>query len=58
MIKMLLAFIVFWVAFFVGIDAFQKMTGKEKWQLTKMLGYAAACAFVTIMFLVGIVIVF
>lgn len=58
MIKMLFAFLFFSVAFAIGIEAFRRLSGKEKWQVVKLLGYASVCAFVTIMFLSGIVILF
>lgn len=58
MIKMLAVFVLFWTAFAIGIDLFRKLSGKEKWELAKLIGYASLCALITIFFLSGIVILF
>ena len=58
MIKILMIFaIVFFVVFF-GIDLLRRLTGAEKWQLTKMLGYATLCSVITIAALSAFVLLF
>ena len=58
MIRMVLVFALVFVAFWIGILAFRNLTGKEKWELTKTIGYAIICAVLTMLVLVGIVIIF
>lgn len=58
MFKILLAFIFIFGIFFIGIRAVRAMTDKELWSMTKLLTYSAACAIITIGFLVGIVVLF
>jgi hypothetical protein len=58
MIKIVLIFaVVFFVVFF-GIDLLRRLTGAEKWQLTKMLGYATLCSVITLAVLSAIVLLF
>jgi hypothetical protein len=58
MIKIVLIFaVVFFVVFF-GIDLLRRLTGAEKWQLTKMLGYATLCSVITLAALSAIVLLF
>lgn len=58
MIKMILAFILFSLVFYFGIEYFRKLTKKEKWTLTKNLGYAILCSVLAIIFLSLIVFLF
>lgn len=58
MIKILLAFILAFAVCYFGIDGYRKLTGKEKWALTKLIGYSIICATLAICFLVAIVILF
>jgi hypothetical protein len=58
MIKIVLGFLLVFAAFFVGINAVRSMTGKEKWQLTKLIGYSILCAVLTTAALIGFYITF
>jgi hypothetical protein len=58
MIKIVLGFVLMFVAFFVGIQAVRGLTGREKWQLTKLIGYSIMCAVLTTVALVGFVLLF
>jgi hypothetical protein len=51
-------FVLLFGAFWIGISAFRTLTGKEKWELTKIVVYATICAVLTLLVLVGIVILF
>jgi hypothetical protein len=58
MIKVLLAFVVLFILFFMGITFARNMTGKEALALTKMLGYSILCSLLTIAVLISIVVLF
>jgi hypothetical protein len=58
MIKVLLAFIVIFILFFMGIQFARNMTGKQALALTKMLGYSILCSLLTIAVLISIVVIF
>jgi hypothetical protein len=58
MIKIVLGFVLVFVAFFVGIQAVRGLTGREKWQLTKLIGYSIMCAVLTTAALAGFVLLF
>jgi hypothetical protein len=58
MIKIVLGFVLVFVAFFVGIQTVRGLTGREKWQLTKLIGYSIMCAVLTTAALVGFVLLF
>ena len=58
MIQILFMFGLLFGAFWIGISAFRKLTGLEKWELTKIVVYAILCAVLSILVLVGIVIIF
>jgi hypothetical protein len=58
MIKMLVSFLSLFAIFFFGIEIFRKLSGKEKWVLTKTLGYSIVCAVLTILALTAVVLVF
>lgn len=58
MIRMLLVFAVVFGLFYFGIFAVREMTGKEKWALTKMIGYCTLCTVLTLVLLSTIVILF
>lgn len=58
MINLILIFaVVFFVVFF-GIDLLRRMSGAEKWQLTKVLGYATLCSVITLAVLSALVLLF
>lgn len=58
MIRVILAFVVVFGLFFFGIRAVRDMTGKERWELTKLLTYSAFCAILTLGFLIALVVLF
>lgn len=58
MIKIIFAFVVLCILFFLGIKLAQKMTGKEALALTKIVGYSILCAVLSMAVLSGIVILF
>ena len=58
MAKMIIAFVSIFIIFFFGIDIFRKMTKKEKYSLTKWLGYSISCSLLTILFVATIVLLF
>lgn len=58
MIRMLIVFFGLTGAFMVGIAAFRALSGKEKWDLTKIALYAIMCSLLSLAVLVGIVILF
>jgi len=58
MFKVILAFIVIFGLFFLGIRAVREMTGKELWSATKLLTYSAVCAILTLVFLITLVVLF
>lgn len=58
MIKIILGFLLVFAAFFVGIAAFRGLSGRDKWQLTKLVGYSIICAVLTTLALIGFYITF
>jgi hypothetical protein len=58
MIKMLSVFLFLFVTFYMGIEVFRMMSGKERWQFAKTLSYSLAISLVVVLFLVGIVVLF
>ena len=58
MIRVIIAFVVVFGLFFFGIRAVRAMTGKERWELTKLLTYSAFCAILTFASLITLVILF
>lgn len=58
MIRIILAFLFVFGMFYFGIDAFRSMTGREKWNLTKLVTYSIMCAVLTILLLSLFVIAF
>ena len=42
--KIILGFLGIFILFYVGIETFRKLTGKEKWVLTKSIIYSIMCA--------------
>jgi hypothetical protein len=58
MSKLVLAFIIFTALFWFGIEVFRKMSGKEKWKLTKVVAYSTLCSILAIATLTLIVILF
>ena len=58
MSKIIFTFLIAFGICFLGIKGFRKLTGKEKWALTKLIAYSTLCSLLAIAFLVTIVILF
>lgn len=58
MIRIILAFVIVFLIFFLGIKGIVQLSGKERWVLTKLLAYSLVCAIITTVFLVSIVVLF
>lgn len=58
MTKIILGFLALFMFFYVGIDSFRQLTGKEKWVLTKSLIYSIVCASAAIGLMAVIVLLF
>ena len=58
MIKMVLTFLIVFMLVLAGTETFRNMTNKERWALTKSLGYSIIVAVVTLVLLTGFVILF
>jgi len=58
MIKIILAFLIAFGIFYVGIKSFRDLTGKDKWALTKLLAYSTMCGLTAIVLLILVVVLF
>ncbi len=58
MIQMLIAFLIAFFLCYFGIEGYRKLTGKEKFALTKLAGYSILCALLALAILSTIVILF
>jgi hypothetical protein len=58
MIKIFTMWLILSAAVGFGIMAVRQMSGKEQWQLTKLLAYATMCSLVAVVLLAGLVVVF
>lgn len=58
MIKILLTFFLFFALFYFGIEAFNKMTKSEKWDMAKTFSYSLALSLLVIVLLTTLVILF
>jgi hypothetical protein len=58
MIRVFLIFSLIFGIFWIGIPTIRSLSGLEKWNLTKTIGYAILCAVLTLLVLIGIVILF
>ena len=58
MIKSLIVFVFLSLLIGLGISAFRHLTGKEKWNLTKVVAYSVFCAILAFVVLTGVVILF
>jgi hypothetical protein len=58
MIKMLLAFLIAFGIFYIGIPSYRNLSGKEKWDLTKLFFFSIMCALLAIVLLVIFVVLF
>jgi hypothetical protein len=55
---MALIFIVLFVLFWGGINVFRALSGRERWQLTKLALYSILCAALSTLVLISIVLLF
>ena len=58
MIRMILVFVVLFVLFWGGINVFRALSGRERWQLTKLAAYSILCAALSTLVLISIVLLF
>ena len=58
MIRLWLAFAILAVLIHFGITAWRKLEGKERWTLTKSIGYSIVVALLALMVMTAIVILF
>ena len=58
MIRLWLVFFIIFVLFYVGIPTFHKLTGREKWAVTKLMIYSLMCSLLAIATMALIVILF
>lgn len=58
MIKILFFVTVFAVGFGVAIHAWQTLSGSERWNLTKIAGYAILCSLLSVLSLSFLVLLF
>jgi hypothetical protein len=58
MIKIILAFLVVFGVCYFGIKGYRDLSGKDKWALTKLLGYSILVASLTLVIMTVIVILF
>lgn len=56
--KIVSVFAIVFAIFYFGIQILRKLTGKEQWQIAKLLAYSLVCATLTVFVLAGIVILF
>ena len=56
--RMILVWLILSVAISAGIAAWRSMSGKEQWQLTKIVAYATMCSLVAVVLLGFFVILF
>ena len=58
MARMILMWLLLSDAIGFGIAAFRQLSGKEQWQLTKLLAYATMCGLVAVVLLAFLVLMF
>ena len=58
MIRVLMAWVFLSALIAFLITMFRSLSGKEKWQLTKIVGYATGCSLIAVAILVGITVLF
>jgi len=58
MIRLWLAFAILAALIHFGLTSWRKLGGKERWSLTKSVGYSIIVALLALVVMVGIVIVF
>jgi hypothetical protein len=55
---MILVWLILSIAIGAGITAWRSMSGKEQWQLTKIVAYATMCSLVAVVLLGFFVVLF
>ena len=58
MIRMIFVFVLLTVLIAGSISSFRTISGKERWELVKLLAFSLACSIISFIILVGIVVVF
>jgi hypothetical protein len=58
MIRVIAMWLMLSAAIGFGIMTFQQLSGKEKWQLTKLIAYATMCSLIAVVLLGIAVVVF
>jgi len=58
MIRMFTMWLILSAAIGFGIMALRQLSGKQQWQLTKLLAYATMCSLAAVLLLAGFVIAF
>jgi hypothetical protein len=58
MIRVILAWAILSALIAFLITMFRSLSGKQKWQLTKVVSYATMCSLIAVAILVGIVVLF
>ncbi len=56
--KTILSFVMLFAIFYMGIEIFRKLTGKEKWEVAKTFSYSIAISLFVVAFLVVLVVLF
>jgi len=58
MIRMIVAFLILFAAFYFGIKAYRQLTNMEKMELSKLLIYSSTCALLAVSALAALVFLF
>ena len=58
MIRMIFVFVLLTVLIAGSISSFRTISGKERWELAKLLAFSAGCSIIALMILIGIVVLF
>ena len=58
MSRMILIWLILSAAIGFGIMAWRQLSGKEQWQLTKIIAYATMCSLVAVVLLAFLVLMF
>ena len=58
MIRVFVLFIVLTALIALGVIGFRQLSNKDKWQLTKVVGFSIVCSLIATVILFGIVILF
>lgn len=58
MVKAAMAFLLIAILIAIGIEGFRYMTGKERWKLAKVVGFASLCSVIALVVLSVFVVLF